>query len=255
MDLKKLKNTAAENVIFENLDQVHNCYVDLKNKWNENAKDFNDEKLKFFYTVSAVFILGFLFSQLRIYISQDSQALVVEENFPVNSTKFTQDSEFFIDYASVHNGGSILTEYSMPEYLGWFSLFSNNRRESIISDNNEPGSCWPFDGSYGFIGIKLSDTIFPKSFTIFHLNSLNYTNAPKTLKVYSLSHLNESILLSEYEFDLKIKSEKRKNWQNFPCQSFCEHATDSLLLEIINNHGGEKTCVYQLKVHGKPAKS
>jgi len=252
MDLKKLKGGTPGKFILDNIDQVHNCYSDLKNKWNDNAKEFNEEKLKFIYTVTAVFILGFLFSQLRTYISQDTNLPLIDEPFPVNMTKVTQDSDLYIDFANTQYGGSIIPEYSVPEYLGWFSVFSNNKRESVISQNNEPGSCWPFEGSYGYIGIKLSKKVKLKSFTIIHLDTLNYANAPKILKVYSLSHLDESALLAQHDFDLKIKSEKRKNSQNFLCQYNCDEPVDHILLEVLSNHGGDKTCVYQFKAHGIP---
>jgi hypothetical protein len=239
--------------ILKNLEKVHNCYEDLKNEWEDNAFEQDDELTRFICTAFLVFLLGFLFSQISIYLFRDSSVKTeIDTVKPLNCTVTEENIEHFIDYAASNNGGSILTEFSAEEYLGWFTVFSNNRRESLISERNEPGYCWAFNGSYGYISIQLAQKIYPRHFTIFHINSLNYATAPKKLRVYSLDHDNYTALLADFDFDLTIKEEKRKNLAIFECQFDCDEPTTRVLLEVLDNYGASGTCVYQFKVHGIP---
>ena len=239
--------------LLEKLEKVHNCYSDLKNQWEENAIENEDEMKKFICTSILIFLLGFLFSQVTMYlyrqpvINSDTEAIR-----PSNLTIIESNLEELIDYASSNNGARIIDEYSVPEYLGWLSLFSYNRKESIISDNNEPGSCWPFNGTYGYIGIQLAQPILPRHFSIYHINSIPYSTAPKRIRVYSLDDPFHTIMLATYYFDLSIKGEKRKKWGLFECEFHCEQLVENILLEVVENYGGPGTCVYQFRVHGIP---
>lgn len=237
--------------ILDKLEKVHNCYADLKNNWEENAMENESEVKKFVCTTILIFLLGFLCSQVSMFLFGTTLPEVkVESLRSTNSTVLESVLEELVDYAAESNGAVILHEYSTPEYLGWLSLFSNNRKESLISENNEPGNCWPFNGTYGFIGIHLAQAIYPKHFSIYHINSVVYSSAPKTINVYSLDHPDGSALLASYFFDLAIKGEKRKKWGIFDCEHFCDHLTSQILLEITDNYGAAGTCVYQFRVHG-----
>jgi Sad1 / UNC-like C-terminal len=238
------------------LEEAHNCYSDLKNNWEQNAKEKSNELQRFVCTSIVIFLLGFLLSQVSMYLFKNPVQVISEEknqiNYVVSKVILEESAEEFIDYASSNNGGSILPEFSTPEYLGWFSIISNNKRESLISDINEPGNCWPFNGSYGYIGIQLAQRIYPRHFSVFHINSINYSSAPKSMNVYSLDHPTETIMIASYFFDLTIKGEKRKNWGVFECQSNCDLPLKNVLLEITDNYGGSGSCVYQFRVHGIP---
>lgn len=249
-DIKKIGGI-HEKYFLKNIEKVHNCYSDLKNNWNENAFDSENTTKNFIIISVFIFILGFVLSQITIYIYTDITPQQELETFKAINCTITQENiQSFIDYALDKNGGTILPEYSTDEYLGWFSSLSTNRRSSLISDINSPGNCWPFSGHYGYIGIGLGQAIYPRHFTIFHINSLQYETAPKHINVYSLSHNDETQLLASYFFDLKIKGEKRKNWGIFECEYYCDEPTDKVLLEVVDNYGGVGTCVYQFKVHG-----
>jgi hypothetical protein len=257
MDLKiqKFKDITPGNVIKDQIDNIHNCYQDLKNIWSDNAKDQDDFKRKFFITLGTVFVFGFLVSQILTFLNLTREEGYIPETLqPINVTKVVKDVDYLIDYASSDNGGLVNKENSMPEYLGWFSSFSYNRRDSVIDNNNQPGHCWPFEGNYGFISLNLSHKIYPKSFTLVHLNTINYSNAPKYFKIFNLNGIEECLLLGTFHFDFEISGENRKNSQNFECQTHCEELTDEVLFEVIENYGSSQTCVYQLKVHGsRPA--
>ena len=66
-----------------------------------------------------MFLLGFLFSQVSIYIFRAPINQIDEESLkPKNLTLIESNLEELIDYASKNNGAYIIEEYSTPEYLG-----------------------------------------------------------------------------------------------------------------------------------------
>jgi hypothetical protein len=212
LNIKKFKDITPGYVIKDQIDNIHNCYCDLRNIWSENAKDRDDQRQKFVITLVSVFVLGFLVSQIVSFLSHSpSEGYIPESLPPLNITKILKEVDHLIDYASSENGGSIIKENSMPEYLGWFSSFSSNRRESVIDNNNSPGHCWPFEGRYGFVSLKLSAKIYPELFTLVHLNTVNYSNAPKYFNIFSLDSSEECFLLGTFHFEFEISAENRKN--------------------------------------------
>lgn len=222
--------------------KVHNCYEDIRNRWINTTENC---KFEMVLSVFTVFLTGILLMQVAVFMvkNQGNEGLSrqIQEELWIDT---------FIDYALASNGAEVIEEYSLAEYMGWFSVMSNNKRNAVLSLNNEPGNCWAFDGSYGYIGIKLAARILPRNFTIFHLNSLQYFTAPKILNVYSLDYRNECVRLARYEFDLRIQGVRRKNWGVFECQDFCDYYVQHVLLEVEDNYGAAGTCVYQFKVHG-----
>lgn len=221
---------------------VHNCYSDVKNYWINNTENC---RLDMILSVFTVFLTGLLLMQIAVFLvkHQDTDKVVngIQEDLWIDT---------FIDYALDSNGAEVIEEYSLAEYMGWFTVMSSNKRKAVLSQNNEPGNCWAFDGSYGYIGIKLAARILPRNFTIFHLNSVQYFTAPKILNVYSLDYIDECVLLAKYEFDLRIQGVRRKNWGIFECQDYCDFYVERVLLEVEENYGATGTCVYQFKVHG-----
>ena len=87
---------------------------------------------------------------------------------------------------------------------------------------------------------------------------IDYSNAPKTFRIYAENEEAEEFhLLGTYEFDMSIKGEYRNPVQNFRCKHqtqyliiSCMIPTQKIVLEILSNYGDpEATCVYQLMVH------
>ena len=249
--VKGFEDTTPGKATKDLVDNIHNSYHDLKNIWSENAKDKENEKQMFVLTVLSVFVFGFLFSQISEFILYTPSTEYVPESLPpLNLTQILNDAEYSVNYASAFNGARVLEEFSMVEYLGWFSYFSTNRRDSLINDNNSPGVCWPFQGDYGFVAVKLSQVIQPNAFTLVHLNSIDFFNAPRRFNVFSLDGIDECVMLGTYEFEFDVRGEKRKDWQRFDCQFNCEISVGEILLEVFENYGSDKTCVYQFMVHG-----
>ncbi|OMJ82826.1 hypothetical protein SteCoe_16359 [Stentor coeruleus] len=191
------------------------------------------------------FLVGFLSSQLlRFYYFKPLQD-ALNETF-IYYDKIKPDTSIEIDYASSSNGGKIFKVIEKESYQ------KINKIDEIISNDNSPGKCWAFQGSSASVSIQLFASIVPTSFEIYHLNSIDYSTAPKRIKIYGLSYTRGEILLGEYFFDLTIKDEIRKSWYVFPCESNCVEFIYGVKLEVLENYGGFNTCIYQIKVHGKP---
>lgn len=221
---------------------LHNCYCDLRNYWKKGQGKYTG--LERLVRAVIVLLLGSLISQVLVYMARDKSALAGSSEV----TSLATNS--LIDYALDSNGGEILEEFSQAEYFGWFSYFSNNQRKSLISSNNEPNNCWAFHGNRGYIAIKLAEKILPRNFTIFHINSVDISKAPRKIHVFSLTHPYECALLASFEFGLKINKGLRKHKEIFDCVYNCQDFVDMVLLEVEDNHGGPATCVYQFQVHG-----
>jgi hypothetical protein len=223
-------------------EKTHNCYHDLQNHWKDEE---NNKKLFNFLQVSIVFLLGALISQVIIFAFRKTDE---KTTCDLKNNDFSRYS--LIDYALDSNGAFIIEESSDVEYLGWLSYFSSNKRAAVISQNNQANNCWAFHGGRGFVAINLAARVLPRNFSIFHVNALDVSRAPKTLNVFSLSHENECKLLATFQFRLSVQGVYRKNSETFPCLFGCHEFVDKVLLEVLDNHGAVNTCVYQFSVHG-----
>lgn len=192
----------------------------------------------FFY----LFIFGFLSSQLFLYY-RDSRLSSEISDLNRRYIEKTNDSNL-IDFASANAGGRIIKGKSS-------SSLKQNPIDLLISDNNSPGQCWGFEGHTGWAYIELPQTILLNSFEIIHLNSLDYSSAPKNFQLSGIEKNGEMKKVFSGILDMTIKSESRKS--SFLFEASEGLSFSSILLNITSNHGGKQTCVYQLKVHGQPA--
>ncbi|CAG9320956.1 SUN3_1 [Blepharisma stoltei] len=240
---------------------IHNSYSDLKNIWAPTAiKKDKMDFLSCFFISTFIFFLGSLSSMIFVHwFIADTPSLIppVREVLqPIIIKEIQEDSlDTYINYASISNKAEIISEFSTAEYHGALSWFSNNRRESALSDDNSLGNCWAFAGNQGQLAIQLGYEIYPEQFFMRHVNIVDYVTAPKQFKVWSTETSTESnkcSLLGIYSFDLRIKGEKRKAWELFKCKNSCDIAISGILLEIDSNYGGNNTCVYQFGLHGRP---
>jgi len=192
----------------------------------------------FFY----LFIFGFLSSQLFLYYRDSEQSSEISD---LNRRYIDKiDENNLIDFASASAGGKIVKEKSS------YSL-KQNPIDLLISDNNSPGQCWGFEGHIGWAYIELPQTILLNSFEVIHLNSLDYSSAPKNFQLSGVEKNGQLNKIYSGSLDMTIKSESRKTSFLFKASEVLSYSI--ILLNITSNHGGKQTCVYQLKVHGQPA--
>jgi hypothetical protein len=226
---------------------IENTPTDDESKCEEDLKIVTKSSLgKTICCISfCFFLIGFLSSQLLRFYSFKPFQDTLKETF-INYDNIGLETSTEIDYAAGSNGGKIIKVIEKETYQ------KANRIDEIISNDNSPGKCWAFQGSSASVSIQLFTSIIPTSFKIYHLNSLDYSTAPKYFKIFGLSITRGEVLLGSYFFDLTIKSEIRKPWHNFLCHSNCDELVYGVKLEVLDNYGGLNTCVYQLRVHGKP---
>merc|ERR1712061_262669 len=114
--------------------------------------------------------------------------------------QYDADKTGMFDYALETAGGSVISTRCTETFVkktATYSLFgipiwypSNNPR-TIIQPGVQPGECWAFKGSSGYIVIQLSEAIIPTRFSMEHISksmspSGKIDSAPKDFVVYGL---------------------------------------------------------------------
>ncbi|XP_071961313.1 uncharacterized protein [Antedon mediterranea] len=172
------------------------------------------------------------------------------------------DKTGMVDFALESAGGSIISTRCSKTYSSKTALLSifgiplwydaSNPRMVIQPDVN-PGNCWAFAGTRGFIVIQLSGLVKITSFSMEHIpRSLSATgnidSAPNNFSVIGLEHEydSEGTQLGNYAYDkngrpIQFFAIQKPNLQPFRIVE----------LRINNNHGNpDYTCLYRFRVHG-----
>ncbi|XP_055941169.1 SUN domain-containing protein 1-like isoform X2 [Argiope bruennichi] len=170
-----------------------------------------------------------------------------------------------VDYALESGGGSVLSTRCSESYVeknGKFMLLGvplwseENSPRTAIQPDVQPGKCWAFKGSQGYLVIQLSYTIYPTGFTLEHIPvslspSGSIDSAPKDFSVWGLASENdfEGTLLGTYTFEIDGDP-----LQYFEIQNLTSVPISLVELKIHSNHGNlEYTCLYRFRVHGTRA--
>ncbi|KAJ1962543.1 hypothetical protein IWQ62_003494 [Dispira parvispora] len=134
------------------------------------------------------------------------------------------------------------------------------------------GSCWPFQGDHGRLGIRLSRPIIPGAFSVEHVSpnvAIDISSAPKTVEVWAvLDHrdwrtdLDTNSLPSPLPTHLWLASYNYTPSVEHPIQTFPVDADvrDQLLSQVtqvravqfrvLSNHGNSQyTCLYRFRAH------
>ncbi|GFT69557.1 hypothetical protein NPIL_500461 [Nephila pilipes] len=167
-----------------------------------------------------------------------------------------------VDFALESGGGSVLSTRCSESYVeknGKFTILGlplwsdENSPRTAIQPDVQPGKCWAFKGSQGYLVIQLSYTIYPTGFTLEHIPvSLSPTgsidSAPKEFSVWGLLSEKdfEGTLLGTYTYEMNGEP-----LQYFPVQNVAIDPFYLVELKIHSNHGNlEYTCLYRFRVHG-----
>ena len=129
---------------------------------------------------------------------------------------------------------------------------SNNPR-TIIQPGVQPGECWAFKGSSGFVVIQLSERIVPTRFSMEHISksmspSGKIDSAPKEFVVYGLRFEKDTdpVKLGKYSY-----SQDQDPLQFYEVMYPSKETYPYIELDIISNHGNlNYTCLYRFRVHG-----
>ncbi|KAG7275603.1 hypothetical protein CRUP_030637 [Coryphaenoides rupestris] len=178
---------------------------------------------------------------------------------------YSQDRTGLADYALESGGGSILSTRCSETYqtrtalLSLFGLplwyFSQSPRV-VIQPDVHPGNCWAFRGPTGYLVIRLSMKIVPSAFSLEHIPkalapSGALRSAPRDFTVYGLEDegQEEGQLLGRYSYE-----EDGEALQMYAVTEENEQAFQIIEVRILSNWGNpEYTCMYRLRVHGRPS--
>jgi len=188
-----------------------------------------------------------------------------EEVFKIVKSALIQydaDKTGMFDYALETAGGSVVSTRCTETYIqktAMYSIFgipiwypSNNPR-TIIQPGVQPGECWAFKGSSGFVVIQLSEGIVPTKFSMEHISksmspSGKIDSAPKDFVVYGLRHEkdHDPVKLGKYSY-----SQDQDPLQFYEVMFPSKDAFPYIELDIVSNHGNlNYTCLYRFRVHG-----
>ncbi|CAL8302713.1 unnamed protein product [Lota lota] len=178
---------------------------------------------------------------------------------------YSQDRTGLADYALESGGGSILSTRCSETYetrtalLSLFGLplwyFSQSPRV-VIQPDVQPGNCWAFRGSTGYLVIRLSMKVQPTAFSLEHIPkalapSGALRSAPRDFTVYGLDDegQEEGTLLGSYSYE-----EDGEAVQTYNVTEENEQAYQIIEVRILSNWGNQEyTCLYRLRVHGIPS--
>ncbi|XP_041714083.1 SUN domain-containing protein 1 isoform X4 [Coregonus clupeaformis] len=178
---------------------------------------------------------------------------------------YSQDRTGLVDYALESGGGSILSTRCSETYetktalMSLFGLplwyFSQSPRVAIQPDIH-PGNCWAFQGSHGYLVIRLSMRIVPSAFSLEHIpKALSPTgtisSAPRQFTVYGLDdeYQEEGKLLGSYTYQ-----DDEDALQTYPVTEENDQAYQIIEVRVLSNWGHpEYTCLYRIRVHGQPS--
>jgi len=146
-----------------------------------------------------------------------------------------------------------------------------------IDDDIRPGRCWPFPGRAGQLGIKFPHPVVVTHISIDHVAkdiALDTTmqNAPRRFMVWGYSNSESRnfpsihpprsapqplivdpnltflpIAMFRYEIHGPNHIQTFPILQEIATESF---AFDGVVIEVLDNWGGETTCIYRVRVHG-----
>jgi len=176
--------------------------------------------------------------------------------------QYDADKTGMFDYALETAGGSVVSTRCTETFVqktAMYSIFgipiwypSNNPR-TIIQPGVQPGECWAFKGSSGYIVIQLSEAIVPTRFSMEHISktmspSGKIDSAPKDFVVYGLRSEKDvdPVRLGAFTY-----SQDTDPLQFFELTNPVTESFPFVELDILSNHGNVNyTCLYRFRVHG-----
>lgn len=172
------------------------------------------------------------------------------------------------DFASMFRHARIiygLTSYTYSHYPIWQQLIlrffahspSENSPYEAISPGTHIGECWSMYGSYGTLGIKLSEPIIIQSISIdypsFQMMAGDMSTAPRKVELFGIrKSLNVSLGTAEY--DIHDEHAIQTFDMNFTIENKPRVAYDIVQLHIQSNWGHPNwTDIYRIRIHGIPS--
>ncbi len=175
--------------------------------------------------------------------------------------KYSADRTGLVDYALGKVGGKV---------VGSSKPLAIERRSNILNFGRRPrlverpaslvltpgiglGECWPMGGSEGFVDIKLVKAIRPTLVSLEHpALSVSVTQGksmPREFKVFGANEADTEAAGMTFLGGGEYKQD------GGTLQQFALKASQPfrfIRFEVTSNYGDEYTCLYRIRVHGKP---
>ncbi|XP_064780259.1 SUN domain-containing protein 1-like isoform X6 [Oncorhynchus masou masou] len=178
---------------------------------------------------------------------------------------YSQDRTGLVDYALESGGGNILgtrcsetfeTKTALMSLFGLPLWYFSQSPRVVIQPDVHPGNCWAFQGSHGYLVMRLSMRIVPSAFSLEHIPkdlspTGNIDSAPRQFNVYGLDdeYQEEGKLLGSYTYQ-----EDGDALQTYPVTEENDIAYQTIEVRVLSNWGHtEYTCLYRFRVHGQPS--
>ncbi|XP_045558399.1 SUN domain-containing protein 1 isoform X8 [Salmo salar] len=178
---------------------------------------------------------------------------------------YSQDRTGLVDYALESGGGNILgtrcsetyeTKTALMSLFGLPLWYFSQSPRVVIQPDVHPGNCWAFQGSHGYLVVRLSMRIVPSAFSLEHIPkdlspTGNIDSAPRQFNVYGLDdeYQEEGKLLGSYTYQ-----EDGDALQTYPVTEENDKAYQTIEVRVLSNWGHtEYTCLYRIRVHGQPS--
>lgn len=108
-------------------------------------------------------------------------------------------------------------------------------------------NCWPFDNGSGHITIQLSRPARLTHVVVNH-DPLRPLIAPRNMSLSAVDFGGDLVVLAEFRFDV----EGSNHTQSFAVnQTALRVKVDRVTFSVLNNWGGDFTCLYGLRVFGR----
>ncbi|XP_069764632.1 SUN domain-containing protein 2 isoform X2 [Narcine bancroftii] len=177
---------------------------------------------------------------------------------------YSADRTGLVDYALESAGASVIstrcsetfeTKTALLSLFGVPLWYHSQSPRAVIQPDVNPGNCWAFKGSQGFVVIQLAAPIRPTAFTLEHIpRSIallgSTSSAPQDFSVFGLDDENrqEGFLFGQYTYNQEADS-----IQTFYVQNKDPAVYQVIELRVNSNWGHpEYTCLYRFRVHGEP---
>ncbi|EEB05589.2 spindle pole body protein Sad1 [Schizosaccharomyces japonicus yFS275] len=142
----------------------------------------------------------------------------------------------------------------LMSYLVDDNIIEGNRPETALQSNNEVGMCWSFAGTFGQLGVSLSQPIYINAVSIHHVHpsiALDISSAPREMELWGQRyHFKKD---RGYELLTTFEYQPGDNFiQTYPISTDTSKPPfKNVVLKIKSNWmNNEFTCLYQLRVHG-----
>jgi len=190
---------------------------------------------------------------------------------------YSADRTGMVDYALRSSGGRILAHSPAHQVAlqssNWlFGMIQKcflqvRKPEEVITDTMSVGSCWPMNGTSGFVSLGLRDRIIPTHVTLQHISprvAPDPTTTPKDVTIWGVPESKVDELRSHTpsrpigvrlgRFTYSSSGPQVQTFELKPDHDVKHAQTPFAIItaQIDSNYGNPAyTCIYRIRVHGK----